>query len=231
MTIGISVIIPFYNGIDFLQDAITSVVNQTYTNWELLIGINGYEDYSEIEERVMKMRLIFNEDIQKKIFVKVYDTKGAPFTLNALANDAKYDYVAFLDADDMWLPRKLERQVPYLKDYDVVGTQCKYFGNLDYCPQIPFDNISEYNIFRSNPLIHSSVLIKKELVDFEDHFVYDYNLWFKLFLQKKNFFNIYEILVMHRIHNASAFNCCNINYVQGLKDKWEKIYLANKIDD
>lgn len=175
---------------------------------------------------------------KNKITVKHYDTKGAPLTINALARDAKYDYVALLDADDYWDACKLEVQILYAtaRNYDVVGTSCRYIGIKSivngnivsnfFIPGIPLNEISapEFDIFHVNPMICSSILIRKELLEFEDHFVYDYNLWFKLFLQKKRFFNVPEVMVYHRVHQNSAFNNSNSNYVDELREKWRKIY-------
>jgi len=235
--IGISVIIPLYNGIEFLPQAIASVVNQTHVKWELIIGVNGYPPDSDVERKANEIKNMFvnNKDY---IVVKHYDTKGAPLTINALAKDAKYDYVALLDADDYWDACKLEVQILHavMSNYDVVGTSCRYIGvkaimNDDiitnfFIPGIPLNEVStpDFDIFKVNPMICSSILIRKELLEFEDHFVYDYNLWFKLFLQKKRFFNVPEIMVYHRVHQNSAFNNSNSDYVDELREKWRKIY-------
>lgn len=225
--IGISVIIPLYNGIEFLEEAIQSVVDQTYSNWELIIGINGFEQNSpvEIEANIIRDKFI-NE--KNKIYVKHYITKGAPLTLNALAQDANNSWIAFLDADDYWEKTKLEKQVKYVDTYDVIGTHGKYVGNWNFLPSIPVNDISSHDIFKINPMLHSSILIKKELVQFEDHFVYDYNLWFKLFYEKKKFFNIAQVLLYHRVHNNSAFNNKNQQYLKELKLKWRDVYNYTK---
>lgn len=224
--IGISVIIPLYNGIEFLDEAIASVVKQTYTNWEILIGVNGYEkdSFVELEAEKIKNKYINHKD---RIYVKYYETKGAPLTLNALANDATNTWVAFLDADDFWESTKLEKQVKYTDTYDVIGSQCRYTGNMNFSPSIPMNDVTDHDIFEVNPMLHSSILIKKDLVQFEDHFVYDYNLWFKLFHQKKRFFNVPDILMYHRVHNNSAYNNSNQTYLKELKEKWKKIFNDN----
>jgi glycosyltransferase involved in cell wall biosynthesis len=222
-TQGVSVILPLYNGIEYLDQAVLSVVNQTHENWELIIGVNGYPPNSEIEQAANDIRSKYKYH-KHKIIVRHYTTQGAPLTLNALANDAKYDLVAFLDADDYWATTKLEKQLLYATCYDVIGTHCRYVGNLNFCPSIPLNDVSSHDIFHINPMLHSSILIKKELVQFEDHFVYDYNLWFKLFYEKKRFFNVPDILMYHRVHNRSAYNNSNQNHLEDLKAKWKKIY-------
>lgn len=225
--VGVTVIIPLYNGIEFLEEAVKSVVNQTHEKWELIIGVNGYPPNSEVEKEANVIRNKYKYH-KHKIIVRHYDTKGAPLTLNALANDAQYDYVAFLDADDYWHHTKLEKQLPLMLSYDVVGTHCRYFGNLNFSPSIPINDVSSHDIFSINPMLHSSILIKKDLVQFEDHFVYDYNLWFKLFHEKKKFFNVPETLMFHRVHNNSAYNTTNENHLDELKSKWKKIYTETK---
>lgn len=220
--VGVSVIIPFYNGIEFLEEAINSVVKQTHSKWELLIGINGHPEDSHIEQEIDDIINKYSHH-KPQIIVKHYKTKGAPLTLNALAKDAKYDWIALLDADDYWESTKLEKQLKYT-NYDVIGTHCRYVGNLNFCPSIPLNDVSDHDIFTINPMLHSSILIKKELVEFEDHFVYDYNLWFKLFHQKKRFYNVPDILMFHRVHNNSAYNNTNQNYLEDLKTKWREVY-------
>lgn len=221
--IGITVVIPFKNGIEYLEQAVTSVVKQTYSNWELDIGINGLPKDSDVIKEVHNIVNKFT-DHKHKINIKYYDIKGAPLTLNALAEDAKFDWVAFLDADDFWHQTKLEKQVKYTNEYDVIGSHCRYVGNLNFCPSIPLNDVSNHDIFEVNPLLHSSILIKKELVQFDDHFVYDYNLWFKLYHQKKKFFNVPDILMYHRVHAESAYNNTNRNYLEELKTNWKDIF-------
>jgi len=224
--IGVTIIIPLYNGIEFLEEAVQSVVNQSHKRWELIIGVNGYPEDSHVEQEANKIKNKFIYH-KHKINVKYYATQGAPLTLNALAFDANNNYVAFLDADDYWETTKLEKQLQYVNTYDVIGTHCRYIGNLNFCPSIPLNDISSHDIFSINPLLHSSVLIKKELVQFEDHFVYDYNLWFKLFHEGKRIFNVPEVLMFHRVHNNSAYNTTNQNHLEELKSKWKKIYNDN----
>jgi glycosyltransferase involved in cell wall biosynthesis len=237
-SIGVSVIIPLYNGIEYLPQAVASVVNQTHEKWELIIGVNGHPPDSDVEKKAKKIRELFENDAHK-IKVKYYHTKGAPLTLNAMAKDAQYNYVAILDADDYWDARKLELQLyATVKNYDVIGTSCRYIGIKMYTngelqnfiPSIPLYEVCkpDFDIFKANPMICSSILIKKELLEFEDHFVYDYNLWFKLFLEKKSFFNVPEPVVYHRVHNKSAFNNSNANYVDDMKKKWREIYDKTK---
>ena len=222
----ISILIPLYNGIEFLEQSLTSVISQTYKNWEVIIGINGHEPNSEIEKTTLDIVNKNNLGNIYKIRVVYYDSKGKPMTLNKMVVDSSYDYIAILDVDDIWLPEKLECQIPYIDKYDVVGTHCKYFGDLSHCPTIPFGDLSNFNFLNYNPIINSSAVIKKELANWDDEFfgLDDYSLWLKLAADNKKFFNIDKILCYHRIHNKSSFNVTNNNQVEELKNKWLNFY-------
>lgn len=229
MNIGISILIPLYNGIEFLEEAIISILTQTYTKWEIIIGINGHEPNSDIEKQVNEIVQKHNQDNIFDIRVIYYNTKGKPDTLNQMINDIKYDYVALLDADDIWLPEKLEKQVPILRSYDVVGTNCQYFGDRQDFPIIPFNNYRvSHNFFIANPIINSSVIIHKNNAKWnKDELLEDYDLWFRLLYERKSFYNLKEVLCKHRIHTSSFFNNNNNNYVNELKQKWLKIIYKN----
>ena len=133
-------------------------------------------------------------------------------------------WICLLDVDDKWLPSKLESQVKYMHNYDVVGSKCQYFGDRSYIPEIPTGDLKGFNFLLVNPVINSSCLVKKELCHWIDKFfgVEDYEMWLRLWKENRKFFNLSEVLVLHRIHNASSFNAKgNHNHVEDLK----KIYM------
>ena len=124
-----------YNGIEFIEDSVFSILSQTFETWELIIGINGHPPNSE----TYKIAYIFQQTYPDKIKVlDFYHLQGKSTTLNAMIAYCKYNYVALLDVDDIWIPNKLEIQSVYLNKYDVIGTKCVYFGNLNgNIPDIP----------------------------------------------------------------------------------------------
>jgi len=218
----ISILLPIYNGIEFIEESVGSVLAQTFTEWELLIGINGHPANSEVYQNVKKYEDIYNNQ-EKKEKIRVFDffnIKGKSTTLNELIKHCNYNYVALIDVDDIWNVNKLEIQLPFLKlHYDVVGSQCLYFGDRFGSPFIPLDDISEYDFKQINPIINSSAIIKKELCYWNCQWdgIEDYDLWLRLFKQRKRFYNCKELLVKHRIHQESSFNSKgNSNHVQSL---------------
>ena len=200
---------PIYNGIEFIDQSVMSIINQTYKNWELLIGINGHLKDSEVYMKAKKY-----ETISTKIkVIDFHNIKGKSKTLNEMLKycNPKYSHVALLDVDDMWHIDKLRQQCQYLDKFDVVGTQCIYFGDINgISPSIPLGIITHFDFKSVNPIINSSVVLRKELCYWDDESgidgVEDYDLWLRLKRDGKHFFNIKDIYVYHRIHNTSSFN-------------------------
>lgn len=225
---NISILIPLYNGVEFLNESLTSIINQTYIHWEVIIGINGHSLESNIIVEIYNIINNLNIDNKYDIRVIIYNTKGKSQTLNAMVNDVKFDYIALLDVDDIWVSYKLEKQVPLLSNYDVIGTQCVYFGDINIKPTVPTGDLSEHNFYSVNPLINSSIIIhKKDAYWDENEFIEDYDMWFRLYHNGKKFYNIPDILCLHRIHKQSNFNNSNDKYVEILKDKWRKLNSEN----
>jgi teichuronic acid biosynthesis glycosyltransferase TuaG len=203
----ISILMPIYNGIEFIDESVTSILSQSYENWELIIGINGHPEQSQTFCKAKQY-----ENIDKRIKVyELYPIKGKSNALNKMLEYCSYDYIALLDVDDIWYPNKLTTQTKFIQqyDYDVVGTKCVYFGDMNnVIPNIPEGDISQFNFSIVNPIINSSAIIKKDLCYWNSNMdgVEDYDLWIKLRKSNKKFYNCPEVLVKHRIHNQSAFN-------------------------
>ena len=83
-----------------------------------------------------------------------------------------------------------------------------YFGDSNFVALVPVGDLKKYNFLSINPIINSSVLMKKELACWNSYFdsVEDYELWIRLWKQNYKFYNIKTILTLHRIHNKSHFN-------------------------
>lgn len=197
---------PIYNGIEFIDESVMSIISQTYDDWELLIGINGHPKESSVYQTAKK----YESDKRIKVF-DFPNIKGKSNTLNHMISLCKSDYVALLDVDDIWFPLKLEVQMEILKQdiYDVIGTFCVYFGDMNgVVPKLPIGDLNNFNFFKFNPIINSSMIMRKELCywDEKENGVEDYDLWLNLWKKGKKFYNCDKILVKHRIHKSSAFN-------------------------
>jgi teichuronic acid biosynthesis glycosyltransferase TuaG len=198
----ISIIIPIYNGIEFIDDSVSSILNQTYTGWELIIGVNGHLENSEVYQRALQYA---SEKIK---VLDLHSIQGKSYALNEMVKHCNYEHVSLLDVDDIWHEKKLQLQLPFISEYDVVGSRCIYFGDHreGVVPTIPTGDISNLDFFTSNPIINSSAIIRKELCYWNENGIEDYDLWLNLRSKNKRFYNCSQILVKHRLHPASAFN-------------------------
>lgn len=116
----VSVIIPTYNNAQFVCDAIDSVLSQTYKNSEILVIDDGSTD--DTRKRIEK----YNGKHIKYIY---QENKGLAAARNTGIKASTGELIAFLDADDMWLPEKLERQINIIKEFPDVGlVGCGYYG-------------------------------------------------------------------------------------------------------
>jgi glycosyltransferase involved in cell wall biosynthesis len=205
----ISILLPTYNGEKYLSLAIESVLNQTFKDFELLIGFNGTSDNSK------EIPKIYNDS---RIKVFDYDDRGKSKTLNKLLNETSFDWIALQDDDDLWLHTKLEKQVQYIdKGWDVIGTFINYIneeGNIIGRPNLCSftDDIKHLSLSGLNQVANTSTIFKKEIAleiggwtDGLDG-IEDYDFWLRLLRKDKKFINIPEELVHHRLHSNSNFN-------------------------
>lgn len=219
----ISILMPIYNGIEFIEESVSSILNQDFDMWELIIGVNGHPPDSDVYQIAKKY------ESSKVRVLDLYRIKGKANALNEMIHYCNHDYVSLLDVDDIWHPNKLSKQMIYMDFFDVIGTRCVYFGDLaGTIPNIPVGNLTKNNVdfLKANPIINSSCLVRKELCFWEDALnggisLEDYDLWLRLWRQGKFFYNCDDVLVKHRIHQSSAFNAKgNHNMVADLIKKY-----------
>ncbi|MBA4241553.1 MAG: hypothetical protein C0448_12570 [Sphingobacteriaceae bacterium] len=204
----ISVLMPVYNGQQYLAEAIESILNQTYKHFELLLLDDGSSDNSE--------QIIKGFKDARIVYVKNETNKGLIFTLNRGIGLTKGTYIARMDADDVSVASRFEKQIlEFEKDEKLVvcGSFIKTFGNgaEEYISHIPVTNAQIMSsIFFACPFAHPSVMIKKEsllqLNEFyrEDYkHSEDYDLWSRLVFVG-NSKNIPEFLLNYRVHDKQV---------------------------
>lgn len=118
----ISVIVPFYKGVDWLCEAIDSVFNQTYGDFEIIVVNDGSkEDMTS-----------FTKKYGDKIIYKYQENQGAAVARNNAIALAKGDYIALLDSDDIWLPHKTEQQIAFMEE---TGAMWSHTGAWYWYPE------------------------------------------------------------------------------------------------
>ncbi len=199
----ISILMPIYNGIEYIHESVPSIISQTFEEWELIIGINGHPPLSQVYLTAKQYELQ-NPKIR---VLDLIDIKGKSNALNVMIQYCNYNYVALLDVDDIWHPKKLELQQYYLNVYYALRTICVSFGDMEnIVPRIPVGNLAKFDFFSMNPIINSSAVIRKEFCKWVENGVEDYDMWLRLSKQCCKFYNLQDVLVKHRIHQQSAFN-------------------------
>jgi len=146
----VTVIIPTYNRAHLIRDAIDSVLNQTYIEFELLIiDDHSTDDTKEVVEAYKDKRIKYLINSR---------TKGAQGARNTGLYAAKGEWVAMLDSDDVWLPKKLEMQIDFIKksDESVLGVGCGFaFFNFKK-EKISLKRISDKKSVRKNDLLYKN---------------------------------------------------------------------------
>ena len=206
----VTVIIPLYNGFEFLEGSLESTRRQTFKNWVGIVAVNGHGKTGE--PVISKVRALVASLGMSEVFdvINLPDIKGGAAAITKAAEIATTPFVAHLDCDDIWLPKKLETQMKLIDSDDeigIVGTMCRYFGDSSDIPVLPPGELRKSDFVKRNPMIHSSVLIRRDLATYTDEFVaYDYDCWVRNMLYGVKIVNIDNILVFHRVHMKSFYN-------------------------
>lgn len=197
----VSIITPCYNADSYIAYTIESVLNQTYTNWEMLIIDDCSSDHSY---DIIKSYL--NRDNRIR-YIKTTMPSGSPSTPRNIGIDnAIGELIAFLDADDIWLPKKLEWQIKFMTEQN-----CKFvysnYEKMDWNGNrnnraIYAQSKSTYNsLFKTNSIPCLTVILHKDLIGetrFKDIPQEDYCMW--LDILKKNYiaYNIHQVTALYR---------------------------------
>lgn len=204
----VSIVMPVHNAERFLEEAIRSVMQQTYTNWELLV----IDDNSTDGSMAVAVRLAA-EDTRIKIFSNPEPT-GYPATPRNMAVDlAQGRYIAFLDSDDVWLPGKLEHQLPFFSESEKIGVVFSNYEKIDEDSErdnrvIKARKITDYNkLLLGNVIGNVTALYDVERVG-KVHFCKvrheDYAMW--LSILKRGFIarNTGKVMALYRVTGNSV---------------------------
>jgi hypothetical protein len=220
----ITIVIPLNNGVDFLEEALQSVKRQTYNDWIGIIGVSSQGKSGE-ETVAVATEIVNNLGLNNRFkVINLPDVKGEANTINHIVGQATTPLIAHLDADDLWLSKKLEFQMAALDEdqsIGIVGTMCRFFGDSNDFKILPPGILNIDDFKKSNPLIQSSILIKRENAIFTNEFtMYDYDCWVRNIQNGVKVFNVNTILVLRRIHSKSRFNTAGEQDSEAIKQKY-----------
>jgi glycosyltransferase involved in cell wall biosynthesis len=199
-----------FNAEEFLNEALQSVLNQTYSNWELIFWDNQSTDSSkDIFNFYMSI------DNRFKYYLALEHTNLGQ-ARNMAIDMAEGDLIAFLDCDDIWLPEKLSKQVPYFDDSSIGMVICDtiFFNSNREIKQLYKNNPPPQgdvvrNLLRSYFISLETVVIRKKYLGkmtalFDDRFqvIEEYDFFIR-FLTDCKLAYVDEVLSKWRVHNKS----------------------------
>jgi len=214
----VSVIMPYYKKKAFVERSINSVLRQTYKNHELIII---YDD-SNLED------LFFLRKITREKKCKILLNKqnlGAGLSRNKGISAARGKYLAFIDADDTWSIRKLEKQIAFMrkKNLDVTHTSYKILNNRgEFLGFRKAKDLVYKNLLKSCDIGLSTVILKKKiLLDNSLKFTdlrtkEDYLLWLKISKLETKFYGLKNVLTIRK----EVKNSLSSSTFQKIKDSY-----------
>ncbi len=218
----VSIVIPYYKKKEYILKTINSILNQSYDQYEILI-IYDDENFSDLSylEKLFKS--------EKKIrIIKNAQTIGAGFSRNRGIDNAKGEFIAFVDADDTWSKYKLENQMNFMKkknlkfshtSYEIIDENDKVLGKRI---SRNFEKVDD--LIMSCDIGLSTVILKKEIIDHETRFPNlktkeDFVLWLKILKKNILIYSLNETLTSWR----KTKNSLSSSVIQKIRDAF-KVY-------
>lgn len=214
----VSILMPAYNSVTYIKKSIDSVCKQSYTNWELLITEDGSDDGT-------KQVIESYKDPRIKYFWQ--NKAGAAAARNTSLENAKGQYIAFLDSDDIWYPDKLKLQIMFMKNGNY-PISCTNYRKVDEngmeIKVIKCVEKADYNrVLLDCPVGNLTVIYDVEQLGR----IYalnlkkrnDYALWLKILKKTKYIYGLDEVLADYTVRKQSL----SYNKLSLVKYQW-KLY-------
>lgn len=230
----VTIIIPVYKGKKYMREAIDSAISQTYENLEILVINDGSPDKGETDKIAKsygdKIRYIYKEN------------GGVSTVLNLALKEMKGEYFSWLSHDDVYYPEKIEEEINYLIDNNLVGEKVILYSDYDLIDKNSkliahatkdhkmLEEKPEYAMLRGT-VNGITLLIPKRAFDecgnFDEKLIcaQDYELWYRMMKSNYAFIHIPKILAKSRFHSKQVSNTNPKVETEGNK------FWINMIDD
>lgn len=209
----VSIIMPTYNRAGYIRDTISSIIAQTFTDWELLVLDDGSDDDTkEVVASVQDARVIYIQFERIAITGKLK---------NEGISRSKGEYIAFMDSDDLWPPAKLEQQVKLLSENPDAGfsfTNWQNFSNINNPGKPVYDRPEGTEVMKmflaycrgEVPVNIQTVMCRRSCIEQSGYFntdkiFTDYSFIGKLAYYFKALI-MYEPLLLRRLHDSNNVN-------------------------
>ncbi|HVS54025.1 MAG TPA: glycosyltransferase [Opitutaceae bacterium] len=223
----VSILTTVRNGEAFIRDALLSAMRQDFAAVEHIVVNDGSEDSTASVVDVVSQA-------HPAAGIRLMETKrrGRGAALQFGVAQCRGDWIGILDADDIWHPKKLRRQMDVIghnANIDMIGTETALFGPSVVDTGEPgmggVRRITVKELLKHNPVAHSSVLIRRQLCryDMRRKSQLDYELWLRLATEGRAICLLQEKLTYHRIHAGQHFE-----RLQGKSYVWRSVALQGK---
>lgn len=227
----ITIIIPVYNGSNFIKQAIESAITQTYTNIEIIVINDGSTDNGKTAEII--------KSFGDKIKYIEKENGGVASALNRGIKEATGEYISWLSHDDIYLPNKIEKEIEALNtlenkntiifsNFELINEKGEIFAKTDYTKNIKKEKLCQgiYPVVKGC-VNGCTILIPKDCFEDVGYFkqelktTNDYEMWIRLFSKFPSYF-IEEILIQYRIHQNQDTNKSPV-YIKESNELWKNI--------
>ncbi len=213
----VSIIMPAYNCADFIEEAVASVRSQTYTDWELIIVDDCSTDntpalLAELSAQDARIRCLKNET-----------NSGAATSRNKAVAAAQGRYLAFLDSDDVWVPKKLEKQIRFMEEngysfsctaYDKINERSEKLDMIIRAHTVDYNGLLKHCPGNSTVIYDAGALGKHTIPNIRKR--NDYVMWLQVIKKSKKLYGMEEVLSSHRI----GMNSISSNKFSLVKYHW-----------
>lgn len=218
----VSVVTPCHNAQSTIAKTIDSVIKQTLTDWELIIVDDGSTDDSA------KLIHAFIENDHRIKYFKIDKPSGSPSLPRNIGIDkAQGKYIAFLDADDVWFPNKLQKEVDFLEknEYDLAYS---YYEKMDWegnrSDRIirTREKTTYVNLLKSNSIPCLTSIIRKDIIGdtrFKQIPQEDFCFWLDILKKGYTAYNLCEVTALYREAKTSR----SANKLDMFKGYWNVI--------
>jgi glycosyltransferase involved in cell wall biosynthesis len=215
----ISVIVPAYNSKMHIEESLNSVKEQFYQNWEMIIVDDCSTDNTvEVVEKYIK-------NDRRIRLIKLEKNSGPALARNRAIKEAQGRYIAFLDADDLWLPEKLNKQIMFMNKHNLSFTYSSYYlmneeghttGTFTIRETINYQNMLKTSSVGCLTAIYDTKILGKQYMP-SILKRQDYGLWLQILKDINSTKGIIEPLATYRI----LHNSVSSNKLMAAKYQWE----------
>lgn len=218
----VSIIVPVYNAGIYIKETVEMVRAQTYPGWELLL----VDDCSGDDSRQVIRRYMDSVRDERIRLIEKESNEGAAMARNTGMNQAQGRYIAFLDADDIWMPDKLEKELAFLKEkqaafvftaYEFGDKNARGTGKIVHVPELLTyrQALSRTVIFTTTVLLDTAKT-GRELIQMPAVKSEDTATWWKILKTGISAYGLDEVLAVYRRPAASLSS----NKLEAIRRIW-----------